>query len=148
MWFCSKNENKRGTFVSPLETLRRQSSAEHLECLKKRWWLPFLSFWEGIDLFPILARLSMVTAAVNSTAVVMQSCFPSQSKTYITRQPRSRDPLSLSLSLSLLALYWWRLSSSSISDRSCPNTKLNIAVTLAATLGVYLYFFKVPVDSL
>ena len=60
--------------------------------------------------FPVLlgryfqspARLFMVTVTVNSTAVVMQSFFPSQSKTYITRQPRSRDPfLSLSLSLSL-----------------------------------------------
>ena len=35
--------------------------------------LAFLSYWEGVDLFPILARLSMVIVAVNSTGVVMQS---------------------------------------------------------------------------
>ena len=28
-----QNENKRGPFVSPIEPLRRQSSAEQLECL-------------------------------------------------------------------------------------------------------------------
>ena len=64
--------------------------------------LAFLFFGEGVDLFPILARLSMVIVAVNSTAVITQSFFPSQSKTFLTRQSRSRNPfLSLSLSLSL-----------------------------------------------
>ena len=64
--------------------------------------LAFISFWEGVDLFPTLGRFSMVIVAVSSTSVVMQSFFPSQSKTYLTRQSRSRNPfLSLSLSLSL-----------------------------------------------
>ena len=34
--FVPKYENKRGTFVSPLEPLRRKSSTEQLECLKTR----------------------------------------------------------------------------------------------------------------
>ena len=66
--------------------------------------LAFMSYWEGVDLFPMAARLSMVIVAVNSTAVwvVMRSFFPSQSKTNQIRQPRSRNPfLSLSLSLSI-----------------------------------------------
>ena len=42
--------------------------------------LAFISVWEGVDRFPILARLSMMIVAVNSTAVVMQSFFPSQAK--------------------------------------------------------------------
>ena len=58
-----------------------------------------MSFWENVDLFLILARRSMVIVAVNSTAVVMQSFFPSQSKTYLTKQG-SHDPATL-LSLSL-----------------------------------------------
>ena len=112
-WFCSKNENKRGTFVSPLEPLRRQSSAEQLdhECLKARRWLPCLPVLWGR-----CSPISNPSSAFHGDCGSQQhgSChaivFPITKQNLPNKAVAIPQLLSLSLSLSFFLSFYLSLS--------------------------------------
>ena len=101
--------SKRGTFVSPLEPLRRQCSAEQLECLKTCRWLPCLHILLGRRRPVLIPR-----SAFHSGCGIQQPgsghaiVFPITKQNLPNTAAAILQPLSLSLtrfpSLSLTAL--------------------------------------------